>query len=267
MTVKFDDLNPLRSWDTEGIATPKIRDFPETGPRFLGLGMYSWSPITHFQNWAIGTQKVETGVKWRHLLPIMMQNASLKVWKNETPLLHINSRRTLENCLARRFAQQFSHVYGEIVVRNSPREAVRVKSYMFDIFGLGRQISHCVRPSWVSSWAWFTWLQRFKLVSGEEIPTPLKSRENAMYFYWMLDWPSSTRFSRWPHTMRNLPREENFTPKFPRTREERLSTPFREAILLSSFLTMCGGLASAAYTRIAFSLLSHWRHFLVDPAL
>ena len=27
MTVKFDDLNPLRSWDT------KFRDFRETGPR------------------------------------------------------------------------------------------------------------------------------------------------------------------------------------------------------------------------------------------
>ena len=58
-------------------------------------------------------------------------------------------------CLARRFAQPFPHMCGEIVVRNSPREAVRIKSNMFDIFGLARQIPHCVRPSWESSWAWF----------------------------------------------------------------------------------------------------------------
>ena len=59
------------------------------------------------------------------------------------------------NCLARRFAQLFPHVCGEIVVRNSPREAVRIKSNMFDIFCLARQIPQCVRPSWESSWAWF----------------------------------------------------------------------------------------------------------------
>ena len=33
MSVRFDDLNPLRSWDTKGIVTPvKFRDFRETGP-------------------------------------------------------------------------------------------------------------------------------------------------------------------------------------------------------------------------------------------
>ena len=36
MSVKFDDLNPLRSWDTKGIVRPenvpeKFRDFRETG--------------------------------------------------------------------------------------------------------------------------------------------------------------------------------------------------------------------------------------------
>ena len=59
------------------------------------------------------------------------------------------------NCLARRFAQPFPHVCGEIVVRNLPHEAVSIKSNMFDIFGLARQIPQCVRPSWESSWPWF----------------------------------------------------------------------------------------------------------------
>ena len=31
----------------------------------------------------------------------------------------------------------------ENMVRNSPCEAVRIKSNMFDIFGLARQIAHC----------------------------------------------------------------------------------------------------------------------------
>ena len=45
----------------------------------------------------------------------------------------------------------FSHVCGEILVRNSPQEAVRINSNMFDIFGLARQIPCCVRPSLESS--------------------------------------------------------------------------------------------------------------------
>ena len=36
--------------------------------------------------------------------------------------------------------RQAGHVCGEIVVRNSPREAVRIKPNMFDIFVLMRQI-------------------------------------------------------------------------------------------------------------------------------
>ena len=31
---------------------------------------------------------------------------------------------------------------------NTPGESVRIKSKMFDIFGLARQIPLCVRPSW-----------------------------------------------------------------------------------------------------------------------
>ena len=34
---------------------------------------------------------------------------------------------------------------------NTPGEAVRIKSKMFDIFGLARQIPLCVRPSWSTS--------------------------------------------------------------------------------------------------------------------
>ena len=34
---------------------------------------------------------------------------------------------------------------------NTPGEAVRIKSKMFDIFGLTRQIPLCVRPSWSTS--------------------------------------------------------------------------------------------------------------------
>ena len=42
---------------------------------------------------------------------------------------------------------RFLTVCGELLVRNWPREAVRKKSNMFDIFRLARQIPHCVRPS------------------------------------------------------------------------------------------------------------------------
>ena len=41
---------------------------------------------------------------------------------------------------------RFLTVRGELLVRNWPREAVRKKSNMFDIFRLARQIPHCVRP-------------------------------------------------------------------------------------------------------------------------
>ena len=151
--------------------------------------------------------------------PIWLLVTWVKTLHTDRPLsLPHTWGKSWANCLARRFAQQFPHVCGEIVVRNSPREAVRIKSNMFDIFGLARQIPQCVRPSWESSWAWFnqasnknTWhthvTPEFKMVSEEEIPTSLKSCENAMYFYWKLHWTSSTRFSRWPHTMRNLPCE------------------------------------------------------------
>ena len=35
----------------------------------------------------------------------------------------------------------------KVLVRNSPREAVRIKSNMLDIFGLARQIPQCVRQT------------------------------------------------------------------------------------------------------------------------
>ena len=41
----------------------------------------------------------------------------------------------------------FLTVCGKLLVRNWPREAVRKKSNMFDIFRLARQIPHCGRPS------------------------------------------------------------------------------------------------------------------------
>ena len=76
------------------------------------------------------------------------------------PVVHVTENQKALNCVvlkpaahlrkelsARQFAQPFPHVCGEIVVRNSPREAVRIKSNMFDIFGLARQIPQCVRPS------------------------------------------------------------------------------------------------------------------------
>lgn len=98
------------------------------------------------------------------------------------------------NCLARRFAAKpFLHVCEEIVVRNSPCKAVRVKSNKFDIFGLERQIPYCVGLLWESSWPWsikhpikmhgiLAWLQCFNMLLEEEIPTPLKSHETAVCF-------------------------------------------------------------------------------------
>ena len=73
-------------------------------------------------------------------------------------------------CLSRWFSQLFPHVCREILVRNLPCEAVRIKTNV-DIFHLMRQIPHCVQPSWELSWVWpikhpikmhgiLTWLQR-----------------------------------------------------------------------------------------------------------
>ena len=41
--------------------------------------------------------------------------------------------------------------FGAQYAGNTPGEAVRIKSKMFDIFGLARQIPLCVRPSWSTS--------------------------------------------------------------------------------------------------------------------
>ena len=62
------------------------------------------------------------------------------------------ARRTLEEraeqtALRGGLLSRFLTCGGEIVVRNLPHEAVRIKSNMFDIFGLARQIPQCVRPS------------------------------------------------------------------------------------------------------------------------
>ena len=55
-------------------------------------------------------------------------------------------KNSLENCLARQFAQLFLLVCGGVsVVTISPRKAKRKISVMFDIFGLERQIPHRVR--------------------------------------------------------------------------------------------------------------------------
>ena len=48
--------------------------------------------------------------------------------------------RSSKRCLGR----FLMHVCGEILVRNSPRKAVKMKSNVFDIFGLSRQIPHRV---------------------------------------------------------------------------------------------------------------------------
>ena len=54
-------------------------------------------------------------------------------------------RNSLENCLAKQFAQLFPLVCGGVFVRISPRKAEKKISVTFDIFGLERQIPHCVR--------------------------------------------------------------------------------------------------------------------------
>ena len=53
----------------------------------------SQSAIIHVQNWLIGPQRIGSREKWRHLLTslLCMQDTSLKAWKPETPVLHINS--------------------------------------------------------------------------------------------------------------------------------------------------------------------------------
>ena len=41
--------------------------------------------------------------------------------------------------------------FGAQYAGNTPGEAVRIKSKMFEIFGLARQSPLCVRPSWSTS--------------------------------------------------------------------------------------------------------------------
>lgn len=97
---------------------------------------------------------------------------------------------------------------------------------------------------------WLQWCRNFFLQQHVET---LKSSEYAMYFYWMLDWPRSAWFSQQSHTVRNLPLKAknkktclilsslpckaNFSPQFPRTREEMaLQQTALPGSLLSSFL-------------------------------
>ena len=152
---------------------------------------------------------------------------------------------------------RFLTVCGELLVRNSPREAVRKKSNMFDIFRLARQIPHCVRPSWESSWAWpmkhpikihgiLTWLQWRRNFFSDTILNRWSHVSMPCIFIGCLIKPSSARFSRWPHTLRNLSLEAKnikhvwFYPhglarrishhNFPAHVRKRLSKPPHEAV-------------------------------------
>ena len=143
------------------------------------------------------------------------------------------------NCLARRFAHPFfltcaGKLWWEIRLARQRQIP-------------SRQIPHCLRPSLESSWAkaWFhqasnknTWHTHVSLavqdgVGGRKSDVTEDTWECHVF---LLDAWSSTRFSRWLHTMTNLPREAkkyqtclifssqpreaNFSPKVPRTCEE-----------------------------------------------
>ena len=189
---------------------------------------------------------------------------------SRSEMAKIKARRTRwgksrVKCLARRSAQPFP-----VLARNSPREVVSIKSNMFDIFGLARQIPRCVRPSWESSWAWsikhpikihsiLTWLQWRRKFFLRHHLEPLESREYAMYFYWMFDQTTelssiltmaahSEESTSWGQKYKTClilssrPREAPFPPQFPRTREETAEQTASRGSLLSSFLKCAAGL-------------------------
>ena len=163
------------------------------------------------------------------------------------------------------------------------RPSVRKKSNMFDIFRLARQIPHCVRPLWESSWAWsmkhpikihgiLTWLQWRRNFFSDTILNRWSHLSMPCIFIGCLIKPSSARFSRWPHTLRNLSREAKnikhvwFYPhglarrishhNFPAHVRKRLSKPPREAV--------CSALSSSV--RLAprfFAFLYSWGEALL----
>ena len=123
-------------------------------------------------------------------------------------------------------------------------------------FGASEANSSLLRQSWESSWARSTkhpieymafsldfsgsrWRQRKKRDATD-------ATWECHVFHCMLDWPSTARFSQWPHTVRNLPRLPKnikhvwFYPhdlarriphqNFPAHVTKRLSNPPREAV-------------------------------------
>ena len=117
------------------------------------------------------------------------------------------------NCLARWFDQPFPHTCRDIVVRNSPCKALRInlKSNVLDIFwpreansslctALARiDVSLVNQASNKNTWHSYMSSLRVSIFLRHHLE-PLKSRENAMYFYWMLDWPGSALILTLAHT-------------------------------------------------------------------
>ena len=73
------------------------------------------------------------------------ENSAILLSANLKPAAH-GEERAEQTASRGGLLSRFLTVCGELLMRNWPREAVRKKSNMFDIFRLARQIPHCVRP-------------------------------------------------------------------------------------------------------------------------
>ena len=80
------------------------------------------------------------------ILHIIPDEDTRQDYQNLKPAAH-GEERAEQTASRGGLLSHFLTVCGELLVQNWPREAVRKKSNMFDIFCLARQIPHCVRPS------------------------------------------------------------------------------------------------------------------------
>ena len=86
MTVKLDDLNPLRTWDTKGIVTQlrkwpvKYRDFRETGPKPQFFKRWIALSAGWITNQWISHSETNCTIQWIMIYPVDNVNHLLNNW-------------------------------------------------------------------------------------------------------------------------------------------------------------------------------------------